>query len=465
MESHRPIVRINRNLRAAECVVGALLAALTVSALAQEGPSAYRSVADRRPRLIDEHDRPYVRETQSHRGWEIREPQFTVFADTSREDARWAAAQIAGAWQQAGKLADRWTSIHQNADFALNGLQVSITNEPPRERDAPLTTLNVVGIQTQVQINVSRGQPELARQLLALREATAFAMFHAAAVDVNVSPWVAAGLSAAAGRSGLSDDELKSLRSSEFTARFGGQQWRYARATQDTLAYPPLDHEEAASRVNFLLKGNDARQAQALFAALASSQQSPTPSNAVDQLFDGTKADYAAWEENPLAGQPLYEPTADTPAGVLELEREMVVLLKLQRRLAQEPAPTDDRGVVRPKVVTFDRTRGASIVEPTKPAATQISFASFAARLTDRAKPTWATLDVDGSVLLSTDEARLQELLGQRAAKYSFEQDAARTALVRRLDDGTKIRGWLEENSDNKLRPLAKFEVTKPTWR
>src|SRR5262245_34727155 len=97
---------------------------------ADEPPAQFRSVTDVRPRIPDEHDRPYFRETQSHRGWEIREPQFTVFAATSAADARLAAAHVSLAWKQAAALTGRWTNVVDNADFGLSALQVAIDNEP-----------------------------------------------------------------------------------------------------------------------------------------------------------------------------------------------------------------------------------------------------------------------------------------------------------------------------------------------
>src|SRR5438067_13454321 len=102
------------------------LAAVPLAGLAQQAPSQQRSVTDVRPRLIDEHDRPYVRETQSHRGWEVREPQFTVFAATNQDDARWAAIHVAQAWGNVAALANRWTQVHHQPDFGLSALQVAI---------------------------------------------------------------------------------------------------------------------------------------------------------------------------------------------------------------------------------------------------------------------------------------------------------------------------------------------------
>jgi hypothetical protein len=251
----------------------ALLAANSPAVLAQTPRSPDRSVSDVRQRIPDEHDRPYFRETQSHRGFEVREPQFTIVADTSRDDARLAAAQVAEAWQQASKLADRWTSRHHNPDFALNALQVVISSEPLRERDGPPTTVTVVGIQTQVSIHVNPGQPALQDQVLRMREGAAFAMLHAVGLDSSNPPWVVAGLAAAIGRAGLSEQQIARGQSAEVGTALGGQQWRYSRSAPDRLASPQEDLGEATSRMAFLLTGDDAQNAPAVFAKLRQAEQ------------------------------------------------------------------------------------------------------------------------------------------------------------------------------------------------
>src|SRR5438034_898567 len=184
-----------------------LLAAIGLPVQAQQPPSQYRSLSDVRPRIPDEHDRPYFRETQTHRGWEVREPQFTVSAATSADDVRWAATQVAAAWADASRLADRWTEAHRNPDFGLSALQVAINDEPVGARYLPTTTITGVSIRTQVTLNVGRGQPHLHQQIVRLREAAAFAMLHTAGLDSAAPPWVVKGLASVAARSGRSKDE------------------------------------------------------------------------------------------------------------------------------------------------------------------------------------------------------------------------------------------------------------------
>src|SRR5262245_1785560 len=243
-------------LRSAAFLCGVCLAmAWPLSTFAQQSPSQFRSVTDVRPRIPDEHDRPYFRETQSHRGFEVRDEHFTVIATTSREDARWAATQVAQAWQNAATVADRWTDAHHNPDFGLQSLQVVIDNQPIRETDGPLTSVNVTGIRTQVQLNIGPGQPLLDQQLVRLREASAFAMLHAAGLDAAAPPWAIAGVAAFAGRQGLSAEQLKEADAVNTTATFGGQQWRFKRSAEDVLDYRHVDHQQATQQVTFLLTG------------------------------------------------------------------------------------------------------------------------------------------------------------------------------------------------------------------
>jgi hypothetical protein len=218
-----------------------LLAAIAAPAPAQSLPSQSRSVTDVRPRIPDEHDQPYFRETQSHRGWEVREPRFTVFAATSADDARWAAAHVSAAWSQASRLADRFTEVHQNPDFGLSALQVAINEEPAGARYLPATTITGVSIRTQVTLRVGQGQPNLAQQVVRLREASAFAMLHTAGLDSAVPPWVVKGLASAAARSGLSQEQLDAAV--DPAANIGGEQWRFHRIQEYTINYSPLDQE------------------------------------------------------------------------------------------------------------------------------------------------------------------------------------------------------------------------------
>jgi hypothetical protein len=434
----------------------------------------YRSTTGGLRRTEVRLDQPLWRERASHRGWELRTSQYTVVANTSLEDARWAEAQVAQVWSNAERLADRWTDLHRQPGFGLGAVQISIDSEPLRERDAPLTTLNVVGIQTQVYLNVSSDQPTLQQQALRLREAAAFAMLHTAGLDAAVPSWVAQGMAAHVAELGLDEAELAAAKEVKQPGRLGGEQWRSTRSGQDVLDYPQIDLLGAAAQVKFLLEGDDARHAPALFAdirtawseakddAAAGAQfrnqpgtPRPAPTNtAFDRLIANLQPQYVAWQKDPLAGQPIFEADAKLAPEVLAAEREMLVVLKLHRKLALAAAGTGPR----PRVTTFDRNLGRQVVVSAAKPAAPASFEQLVQRLTDtNAKPI-ATLDVDGSLLISSDTARLEELLG-KPGEYSFARRGDQVVLVRQLAGGRALQGWLEANPAQPTRPLAKFEL------
>ncbi len=469
-----------RSLGRACMLTSATLASCVLAAtpLAAEPPS-FRSVKDVRPRIPDELDRPVRRETSSHRGWEIRADQFTIAANTSLDDARWAAAEVTKARGQMFALADRFTTVHRNPDFGLNSLQVVIDGNPPRDRDAPQVTINIVGIQTQAVINVSQGQPGLKDQLLRLREAASFAVLHAAELDSELPPWVIGGMAAHVARQVQAADAPQPNEFAPAGEPLGGQQWRGKRVTPDRLALPKIDRTAAASQVAFLLGGNDGEHAPELLAGLVetiAAQRTAAATTAVtrrrgeeqsvrsaahqarlERLLASSRQQYEAWRKDPEAGQPVFAPESGTSPALEQAQREMIVVLKLQRRLASEGL-----GASIVKVATFDREKGKQLVGPAGDRP-PIAPAAIAERLRDPSQPPMATLDAEGGLLLSTDRDRINRLFGWDGQRYQLQRHENQWLLSTRLADGRTLRGYLADNPDKPSRPLAKFSVEGAT--
>jgi hypothetical protein len=457
-------------------LLAAVLASSAAASPALAEPSAFRSVKDVRPRIPDELDRPVRRETSSHRGWEIREDQFTIAANTSQADAEWAAAAVTKVRGQMAGLADRFTSVHRAADFGLNSLQVVIDGEPPRDRDAPLTTINAVGIQTQVLLNVSPGQPPLAQQLLRLREAAGFSLLHTAELDGVLPPWVVTGMASHVALMGQPDDAPPPNDFAPRGVPLGGEPWRFNRADQDRLKSQPQNLTDAAERVGFLLTGNDAQLAPQFLSSIKTSieggrmhaitagaitfrrgEQALAKANPVlDSLVADHRATYDAWRKDPEMGQPVFEPATGISERLLAQEREMLVVLKLLRRVmaAQQTPPSV-------KIATFDREQGKTIVGNSHGAELP-SMAELRSRLRDPALPAIATLDTDGSLLLSTDRRRIDRLLGWDGQRYRVARDGDRWVLVRQLADGRTLQGGLADNPEQPSRPKAEFTIRDP---
>lgn len=438
----------------------------------------FRSTADDRRRIPDELDRPRFRERSSHRGYEVRTNQFIIVSTSGANDARWVAKEVEQSWTEFGKLADHWFEGHHQPDFGIGALQVTIDNEPPKDRDLPLTTINVVGIQTNLLLNISQGQPKLAEQLLELRKAAMLAFMHTAEMDRQMPPWVCDGLATNVAKQGLSEEALVPLIAKAGPAvPLGGQQWRFKRATQDRLETIPLDHDAAEAQVKFLLEGNDAQHAPELFAALRQciddanrarvaergssnrpDQREPsTSTTAVDRLAVTTRDEFSQWLKEPLMGQPLFEPDPSTSEELIQSEREMIFVLKLARRFS---TLARGQGQVRSRVTAFDKERKMTVLSQPREIE-PLPLAQFLAKITDQRLGEWATLDSDGRLLFSSEQDRLRTMLGLEDNRYTWQTVDGHTALITKLGDQRTLQGWLEENKENPLRPRARFAVVE----
>lgn len=455
--------------------------AIAISPLAlvaqSPAPPSYRSVNDEMVRPIDELDRPRNEERQTHRGYEVRKPQFTVISMTGREDARLAAAEVSKAWEFTNQLADQWMTKHRRGDFGIGALQVVIDDEPIRDRDQPATTVDVVGLVTQVHVRVGENLPTLDQQLAAMREGVAFAILHTAECDRTFPTWVVEGLSTyIAVKTGepTADEPIPMALQIKRPAQPGGLQWRAKRETQDTLEPDTTDRLQAALMVQFLLEGNDAHHAWEFFTALAQADRSavrgddqlPDVAITEQERFIGQRnvelealpeqvaAEFDAWKNDPLARQPIYLPREDASPEQLEREAEMLTILKLARR-----APTTVERRVRTKIVEFRKESAPAVSSDA--AAGPRSIAALEEQLTDESRAPWATVLANGRLLLSSDTRAIDELLGVDENRFEVLSEEGAWKIATRLEDGRYLVGYLADSRETPSRPLARFEVRK----
>lgn len=437
-----------------------LLAGLPAGATLMAQERTYRSVQD-------------VRQWVPDGSWEVREGSVAVAANTNLADAQWAAAEIAKAQAQTAKLIARFAPQQAKGELPPDSLQVAINARPRQGRGAAATTINVVGIQTQVQLDVSPGQPKLKDQVERLRGAAAFAALHAREIDVVLPPAVVMGLASHVG-SQVVTSNTAAPQQPALLEQLAGDQWRWQRSAPG-LRREPLPLAAAAEQAGFLIAGNDAQFAPETLAVLSatyderavrtegagqgggrSTRQSLAQlESRLAVLAAQHQATFNAWREDPLVGQPEFTPDEKLPADVVSQQRDMLVVLKLQRRIAAAQSPTP-----RVKVATFDRAQGRA-VPAASPAKEPISIAALASRLRDTLQPPLATIDVDGSLLLSTDRERLVGLLGNDERRYTVEQSGEQWVLATRLADGRVLQGWLVENPERQSRPVAKFAIVE----
>jgi hypothetical protein len=484
------LIPTNFSRRLVACAAsGAVVAGSLASFAAQSAggeESVQRSTADVRERPADELDRPRNKERWTHRGYEIKTDKFIVVATTRVEDSRWVAAQMETMWADFGRLADAWTKSHHQPDFGIDSVQVYIDGNKPKDRDLPRTTLSVVGIQTQINLYVGPGQPELEDQLYRLRKAAGQAFLHTAELDRQLPPWACDGLASYVAAERMNPDDIKAADQQDKAPgapRLGGQQWRFKRGEQDRLSIPTFDQAAAAQEVEFLLTGNDAAYAPAFFAAMKESitdvnfrrtqgslvtarrgEEQPADLGPVDNLASRLAKSFEKWQKSPLAGQPKLESEESSlahrqPEPVLRAEREMAVVLKLARKFA-----TTEKGTTHTRITAFDKDKGMTVLSrraENKPAP----LPELYQRMIATERPLWGTLNVDGQLVLSTQHDQLKEMLGLENNRYRWETGSDRSVLTTTVDNQWKLQGWLEENKEDPSRPLAKFTATKIATR
>ena len=462
-------------------------------------PGDARSTFSRNDRPPDELDRARMTERHSHRGWEVRNNRGVVVATTTVEDARRVASIVGETWQTMDRFADGFTEIHRHPDFGLGAIQVFIDDQPPKERDQPVPVWNPGAFENRILLNVSDGRPDLAKQIPVLRAAVAYSYMHVSQLDKLVPEWVTDGFAQAAvlrhdGLAGLNaiakvpDDFLR------------GDQWKRLRAGVDRLENraPKVEQATVPEMVPYAIFGNDAQQAPQFFDALAKTlaakqdaavvtnqlvrdrrlivDQRPT---LIDEVAKQWNPGFDEWVKDPDALVPQFESLGGENRTVLAQERELFVILKLAQRLfaSKEEA-------VKPKFVEFkvqqarrDRTRplpvkpAANEEEPAQPVVDPLLVAKQAKvqgvnTITDllsaldtrqEGRP-WAIVDADGSLLMSPNRRRLEQLLGD-GEQYRARWEKDRWVWSKNLDDGRQLAGWLEPINKNEPYLVARFAV------
>jgi hypothetical protein len=156
----------------------------------------------------------------------------------------------------------------------------------------------------------------------------------------------------------------------------------------------------------------------------------------------------ADWLMDPAAGQPVIKPEPEDLTVTEEL-REVVLILKLARRFARQPSSP-----VQPRIVEF---RGGRVEEmPALPPVEtpSLDLAALYRRLVSAPQP-WATLDTDGTLLLSSDRERLEEVFNRRGRRLRTLTVDEHKAVEVALPTGETFVAWLEDDPKNPRRPIA----------
>jgi hypothetical protein len=427
------------------------------------------------PRRLDELDLPTQTGRRSGRGWEVRTRHFVVFATARQQDAEWTARQLEATWAEIGVLADQWTDVHRQPSFAVGAVGVTLGDGRWSRGPDPVPELSKTAGAATFFLNLAKGQEALAERLPDLRGDTLVAFLRVTGHYRALPDWLQEGLTAYVAE-GPSPDPFDDPTGSTH-ATGSPQGGTPAQAGSWTRPNLPAEPGPQASRwVRFLLEGDDARHAPRLFHAISVAVadwqpgspgggwssvggapgsgsgrsdrwQDLLPWNASGDVRE--KADQ--WLADPRAGQPVLKPLAnDEPP--LEHHRDMVLILKLIERFGPQAGSS-----ARPKVQEFRAGAQVTVTPTTTRGAATTSLATLHRRLVDL--PRWATVDVDGTLLVSTDRERLDDLfaVSRSDVRYRTYQDAGRTVLEATFSEtGEVAEAWLEENADDPTRPIAR---------
>jgi len=449
--------------------------ALSVGTAAAQDPEEIIPRSTRWPgHPFDELDLPAVHERSSGAGFEYSTRHFKIVAPAGWEQAEAVALDMENTWSKLEVLADHFTTRHRQPTFAIGAVGLWIDDHPYRDvsEHAPGPRLSNDG--ADVYVNIAPGQPSLADQMVSVREEAVRSFFRVAQLDQTLPDWVQLGLGAYVAKEGAEPNQPVSVPGTPPETRQAPQ-----REVADKL-FPTASVEPgAADWVRFLLEGDDARLAPSFLGGVAAliantpERQSLSPvetASFVEQL-DGPAADgpnglvslvndpnvrrrLAVWASDPLAGQPVYEPAEDLDPETIEKQREMMLVLKLARRVGAARTSTAPR----PGVKVWEANGSHEVPQP-KTASPDFQPDRLFERLLDPHSPAWATRDTNGQLLFSTDHDRLRQLFAQPEVQYSTVVRDGRTVLLRSDSGGPATEAWLEQNPDNPERPWVVFRT------
>jgi hypothetical protein len=385
--------------------------------------------------------------------------------------------ELEATWQQIALLADRWTQAHRRPDFPGRSFLV-VVGQGRMHFPQPITYRNPGGASA---AGSDRAVSTPAIWLLDQQPAT---VLMAAGTDARPAPGASGPALPQTVR------ELKRQLVLGFLSRLpNGQQmplWvqiglaEYVAEPPGSSAWPsqmpplPLldkeivwgqtapEHREIPPEayatcgqwIRYFLEGRDAQYAPALMAALASSD----PRKQIEHLLHQIRlASGPGGQWTPEFGQPVVR-TVGEPVSLGETERKLLFLLKLQWRFASAPSPR----ITQPKILQQGQDRSVQMAwTAEQPAPNPLH--ELHQQIFNPRQPRWATLDWNGQLLFSEDQAVWQAFFQELYGRYRIVQQPQeeKTVFLLQHPEGGVLEGWLEPNPQEPGRPIACLKRSK----
>lgn len=399
--------------------------------------------------LFAELRRPTYRQQNTNRGWEVRSHRWFIRSGNGPRQAEWTHQHLEEAWKDMSRLADPWTRIHRSPGFVAGPTLIQISSEPNRRSSGE--TMAAAGQRDygSLYFQDSFEHPLRQSRVPEIRGTATRVFLQQTRLSQNLPAWVQDGL--------------------------------VSYVSQPRLTPAEINAAEKSAAVHYFLRANDATFAPLFFDALKATVQmtdsrlqrrTPTPprwsrrgrllrqpwyvpavsNTPVDRLLASPrmKAAYSNWVRDPEFGRPVYQPAHKLDPKRLQREREMVLLLKLASRYEKQISTRISAWSDQEE--GGDKTGEASS-ENDFPLADLESLYRFLTRSGQR----WATLDVDNSLMLSTDSRRIETLFANHRSRYHMVRHQGRQAIASSWDSHKTLIAWLQPNPDNPSRPIARI--------
>ena len=179
----------------------------------------------------------------------------------------------------------------------------------------------------------------------------------------------------------------------------------------------------------------------------------------MDRLIQAetVRRDISHWLEDPNVGQPIVR-TIPAQMPFDERHREMVLILKRAHRF---PATSDS--VPSPRGYEFSREDGEAKMLPISQRAAHFDVTRLHQRLTDSSHTPWATIDTDGSLLMSADRQRLDRVFNRGDRRYRTYDREGCTVLEVTFESGEVFEAWIDPNERSSERPIVYVKQQPPT--
>ena len=399
--------------------------------------------------LFAELRRPTYHQQSTNRGWEVRSHRWFIWSRNGPRQGEWTHQHLEEAWKDISRLADPWTRIHRSPGFAAGPTLIQISNEPNRQSSGETAVAAGQRDYSSLYFQDSFEHPLRQSRVPEIRETATRVFLQKTRLSLSLPAWVQDGL--------------------------------VSYVSQPRLTPTEINAAGKSAAVHYFLRANDAAFAPLFFDALKATVQmtdirlqrkTPTPprwsrrglllsqpwyvpevsNTPVDRLLASPrmKAAYTSWVQDPEFGRPVYQPVHELGPKRLQREREMVLLLKLASRYEKQISTR--------KAVWSDQKEGG---DKTGEASSENDFPladlESLYRFLTRSKQQWATLDIDDSLMLSTDRRRIETLFANHQSRYHMVRYQGRQAIASSWDSHKTLIAWLQHNPDNASRPIARI--------